>query len=151
LDLVILFIILYANYGNNSLLDNSDIQIDENTKLLNLLNTARNNAKNQVKEKFAELTQDEAMQYLDQVNSLQYWVDNNYAGTGGIRKQIQNMILDYNKLKDTNNQDLLNLLTNMYMIAYIDHINHQNVESYKVFNKYRNPKNNKYYSQFIGD
>lgn len=151
--LVILFIILYAQYGNSGLLSNiNDEIITEKTKLLDMMNTARNNARDKIKEQFsAELTQEEAMQYLDQLNSLSYWYSNNYKNDGGIKTQIENMIRDYNQAKAKNNQNLLDLLTNMYMIAYIDYINHQNVEAYKVFNKYRSPKNNKYYSQFLRD
>lgn len=160
--LVLIFIILYLSYScpcnkENDFTEDDKLYALDN--MLDIMNQAKTDAKvkinemgmnntSNIKEKFSALTQAEADSIIQNLNSINYWIRNNYMGTNGIKILIQNMIKNANNARDTSKETLLKLLTNIYVIEYIDSINHQNAESYKVFLKYNNPKNNKYYSQY---
>jgi hypothetical protein len=150
--IVIIFIVLCIMYNNNQ---SSDIDIENKTQMLELMNEAKNNAKDKIKntrEKFSSLTgalsKDEATAYLSELNFLNYWVQNN-SGTNGIMGQINKLVQNANDARLTNKKVLVDILTNMYSMAYLDFLNHQNTEAYKIYAKYSNPRNNKYYTQFI--
>ena len=55
---------------------------------------------------------------------------------------------EFIKIKEINKQSILKVLTNIYIIKYIESINKSNAESYKTFLQYDNPNNNKYYKQY---
>jgi hypothetical protein len=160
--LVLIFIILYLSYSCPYNKENDfteDYKLYALDNMLDIMNQSKKDAKdkinkmginnnNNIKEKFKALTQEEADAIIQNINSVNYWIRNNYMGTNGIKVIIQSMIKNANNTKDANKETLLKLLTNIYVIEYIDSINRQNAESYKVFLKYSNPKNNKYYSQY---
>ena len=64
-------------------------------------------------------------------------------------EQINQLVQNANDIRITNKKVLVDILTNMYSMAYLDFLNHQNTEAYKIYAKYSNPRNNKYYIQFI--
>ena len=141
-----------TNYSSASA---SDIDIENKTQLLELMNEAKNNAKEKIKntrEKFSSLegalTKDEANAYLSELNFLNYWLQNN-SGSNGIMGQINELVQYANDVRTTHKKVLVDILTNMYSMAYLDFLNHQNTEAYKIYAKYSNPRNNKYYTQFI--
>lgn len=145
--------IIYNNkeiYSKNSI-SSSDIDMENKIQLLELMNEAKHNAREKIKkthEKFNALTQDEANIYLNKINFLNYWIQNN-SGNKGIMEQINTLVQNANTSRIENKKNLVNILTNMYSMAYLDFINHQNSESYKVYAKYSNPKNNKFYTQYL--
>lgn len=147
--IVIIFFVLCIMYNNNH--SSSDIDIENKIQMLELMNEAKNNAKEQIKktrEKFTALTQKEANDYLTELNFLNYWVQNN-TGNQGVMKQINELVKNANNTRIANKKTLIDILTNMYSMAYLDFINHQNTEAYKVYSKYSNPRNNKYYTQYL--
>jgi len=127
-----------------------DIDIENKTQMLELMNEAKNNAKNKIKntrEKFSSLegalTNNEANAYLSELNFLNYWLQNN-SGDKGIMGQINQLVQNANDVRITNKKVLVDILTNMYSMAYLDFLNHQNTEAYKIYAKYSNPQNNRY-------
>jgi hypothetical protein len=120
------------------------------------MNEAKKNAKEQINknthEKFdslsSSLTQDEANAYQSELNFLNYWIQNN-SGNNGIMGQINELVQNANNSRIANKKVLVDILTNMYSMAYLDFLNHQNTEAYKIYAKYSNPRNNKYYTQFL--
>ena len=154
--IVIIFAVLCIIYSNNQTSSNvrnsnSDIEVENKIQLLELMNEAKNNAKEKIKntrEKFISLTQAEANSYLDELNFLNYWLQNN-SGDKGIMEQIKLLVKSANNSRMENKKVLVDILTNMYSMAYLDFINHQNTEAYKVYAKYSNPRNNKFYTQYL--
>jgi hypothetical protein len=163
--IVIIFFVLCIIYNkNNEYVNNywisdesnhtNDIDIENKIELLELMNEAKNNATQKIKntrENFnsltSPLTNDEATNYLSELNFLNYWVQNN-SGQNGIMGQINELVQNANNARITNKKVLVDILTNMYSMAYLDFLNHQNAEAYKIYTKYSNPKNNKYFTQF---
>lgn len=157
--IVVIFIVLCIMYSSQQQSKNysgdSDIDIENKTQMLELMNEAKNNATDKIKnthEKFnslnGALTKDEANAYLNQLNFLSYWVENN-SDQLGIMGQINQQVQNANNVRITNKNVLVDILTNMYSMAYLDFLNHQNTEAYKIYAKYNNPQNNKYYTQFL--
>ena len=154
--IVIIFAVLCIIYSNNQTSrnvqnSNSDIEVENKTQLLELMNESKNNAKEKIKntrEKFISLTQAEANSYLDELNFLNYWLQNN-SGDKGIMEQIKLLVKSTNNSRMENKKVLVDILTNMYSMAYLDFIKHQNTEAYKVYAKYSNPRNNKFYTQYL--
>ena len=155
--IVVIFLALCIMYSNKdqSSIQSSDIDIENKTQLLELMNKAKNNAKENIKntrEKFnslsGALTKDEANAYLSELNFLNYWLQNN-SGNSGIMGQINQLVQNANDARITNKKFLVDILTNMYSMAYLDFLNHQNTEAYKIYAKYSNPRNNKYYTQYL--
>jgi hypothetical protein len=142
-----------TNVSNIVKYDNFNNIVDNNTLLLELMNIAKINANKVLKEKFNVntnlLLNDDAINYNNNVNAMQSWVDNSYNGEYGIANQILSQVKTANNLRNLNKQQLINLLTNIYIIGYINHINKQNAESYKMYLKYNNPNKNKYYTQYM--
>ena len=155
--IVVIFLALCIMYSNKdqSSIQSSDIDIENKTQLLELMNKVKNNAKENIKntrEKFnslsGALTKDEANAYLSELNFLNYWLQNN-SGNRGIMGQINQLVQNANDARITNKKFLVDILTNMYSMAYLDFLNHQNTEAYKIYAKYSNPRNNKYYTQYL--
>jgi hypothetical protein len=152
--IVIIFIAFCILYNNKN--QTSDIEIENKTQMLELMNEAKKNAKEQInkntQEKFdslsSSLTQDEANAYQSELNFLNYWIQNN-SGNNGIMGQINELVQNANNSRIANKKVLVDILTNMYSMAYLDFLNHQNTEAYKIYAKYSNPRNNKYYTQFL--
>lgn len=170
ITVVILFIVLCFIYNRDGILDsNLDTTLDEQAELLDMMNQAKiqakdiiqNHIKNNIKnkkqntnltEKFNPLidtlTVDEANQYLIQLNFLSQWLQNN-SGDKGIMSDINQLVDQANAQRITDKKLLINILSNMYALSYIDMINRQNAEAYKVYAKYSNPRNNKYFTQYL--
>jgi hypothetical protein len=121
--------------------------------MLELMETARQNATKILKEKFAVdnrlILQNDAENYYNNLNAMQSWLDDTYNGEYGILAKIKAQLQTTAETRDINKKSILTLLTNIYIINYINFINKQNAESYKMFLKYEDPKNNKYYNQYL--
>jgi hypothetical protein len=135
-----------------------DSEIDKNAYLLELISKAKDNAKeniNKNKEKFISavnqnlLLDSDAQNYFISLNNIDNWIQNDYNGPNGIKEYIKGLVKNAANERIENKQLILDTLTNMYIISYLDSINHQNAEAYKVYLKYNNPKNNKYYMQYL--
>lgn len=157
--LVVLFIVFYFVYkqkeNKHVMLDeNIDSRIEENTELLNLMNQAKSKAKEKIQtERFnttltSPLSEDEANQYLVQLNFLSAWIQNN-TGDKGIMRELNQLIQRANSERIADKTILLNILSNMYAMSYMEMLHRQNAEAYKVYSKYENPRNNKYYTQYL--
>jgi hypothetical protein len=85
---------------------------------------------------------------MNELNFLNYWVQNN-TGNKGIMKQLDELVKTANTTRTNNKKVLVDILTNIYTMQYLDFLNQQNTEAYKVYAKYGNPRNNKYYAQYI--
>ena len=83
-----------------------------------------------------------------ELNFLNYWLQNN-SGNNGIMGQINELVQNANDTRVANKKILVDILTNIYSMAYLDLLNAQNAEAYKVYAKYGNPRNNKYYTQYL--
>jgi hypothetical protein len=146
-------------YNDDQSSQSSDIDIENKIQMLELMQELINNAKiiakeniKNTREKFnslsGALTKDEANAYLTELNFLNYWLQNN-SGNNGMMGQINQLVQNANDARITNKKFLVDILTNMYSMAYLDFLNHQNTEAYKIYAKYSNPQNNKYYTQYL--
>ena len=162
-------IVYYDNFGNS---------IDNKIVLLELMEKAKDNAQstiskmntiinrkigakmgtkmsaaNNTKEKFLVddrlLQENDAINYYNNLNAIQSWLDNSYNGDYGILAQISSELQTASNIRQQDKQAILDLLTNIYIIAYLNSNNRKNAEAHKVYLKYSNPKNNKYYSQYM--
>jgi len=157
-----------VNYDNFN--DNFNNSIDNKIILLELMETAKQNAQekiqkmhakmnakinaiNNTKEKFFVdnrlLQENDAINYYNSLNGIQSWLDNSYYGDNGILAQISSELQTASTIHQQDKQAILDLLTNIYIIAYINSTNRHNAEAYKVFLKYNKPENNKYYNQYM--
>jgi hypothetical protein len=157
ISIFLVLCILYNNRssGNTDVGADVDMSSEFETKIemLELMNEAKQNAQKEInnrREKFTALTltQDAANQYMNELNFLNYWVQNN-TGNKGIMKQLDELVKTANTTRTNNKKVLVDILTNIYTMQYLDFLNQQNTEAYKVYAKYGNPRNNKYYAQYI--
>lgn len=127
--------------------------VDNKSLMLELMATAKENAEKILKEKFAVdnrlILQNDAEKYYNNLNAMQSWLDNTYNGEYGILAKIKAELQTASETRNIDKKSILILLTNIYVINYINFINKQNAESYKIFLKYEDPKNNKYYNQYL--
>ena len=158
--LVILVIFCVSFYIYNGLnvsnivkYDNFNNVVDNNTILLELMKTAKDNATKQIKEKFnintELLLEDDANNYYNNLGATQSFLDNSYYGEDGVVATILSDLKKTNDLRNLDKEELLKLLTNVYYISYINNMNKKNAESYKMYLKYNNPNKNKYYKQYM--
>lgn len=63
-------------------------------------------------------------------------------------KNIQNIMKTVNDKALVGKQQILDLLTNIYMMRYLENINQINATTYKEFLKYEYPEQNKFYKQY---
>ena len=131
--------LLYKNQENQS--SASDVEVENKIQMLELMNKAKQNAMENIKntrEKFSSLsgplTNDEAMSYLADLNFLNYWLNNN-SGNQGLMGQINGLVQNANDSRNAKKKVLVDILTNMYSMAYIDFLNHQNAEAYNIYAK----------------
>ncbi len=174
ITIIVIFIILCFLYNRNLFLDTSiDTNLEENAELLELMNLAKlqaktkienhlqkiqskmhnkNNANDKVTERFnpptSILSADDAEAYIYQINFLADWLSNN-TDDKGLMAEINQLVQQANNQRKTDKKTLVNILSNMYALSYINLINRQNAEAYKVYSKYSNPRNNKYYTQYL--
>jgi hypothetical protein len=142
-----------TNISNIIYHERFDNIVDNKALMLELMETARQNATKILKEKFAVdnrlILQNDAENYYNNLNAMQSWLDDTYNGEYGILAKIKAQLQTTAETRDINKKSILTLLTNIYIINYINFINKQNAESYKMFLKYEDPKNNKYYNQYL--
>ena len=168
LILVIFCVCFYIYNGfnmkniDNKIDNNIDNKIDNKIVLLELMKKAKQNAEekikkmnkiNNTKEKFLVddrlLQKNDAINYYNSLNAIQSWLDNSYNGSNGILEQISSELQTASTIRQQDKQAILDLLTNIYIVAYINSTNRHNAEAYKVFLKYSKPENNKYYTQYM--
>lgn len=154
-------IIKYDNFNNS--IDNKIVLLELMAKAkenalykinkMNMLINVPNNKTNNTKEKFIVderlLQENNAIDYYNSLNAIQSWLDNSYKGENGILAQISLELQNASVIHKKSKEEILNLLTNIYIIAYINSINRQTAEAYKVFLQYNKPEKNKYYKQYI--
>jgi len=152
---------VYSGFGNTYMFS-SDI-LDNKILLLNELNIASDNASNRINntlntklntklniERFAAvdnriLTYNDIQKQELSLNAIQNVLDNKYKN---ITDAIKPAIDETKKNTDINTNKLRDMLSNIYLINYINFTNKQNAEGYKVYSQYSKPyENNKYYKQ----
>jgi hypothetical protein len=142
-----------ANVSDIIKIDHFNNIADNKTILLELMKNAKDNAIKVLKEKFLVderlILQKNAVNYYNNLNAFQSWLDNTYEGEYGIIAKLNKDLETASETRLINKQEILKLLTNIYIINYINFINRQNAESYKMFLKYETPENNKYYKQYL--
>lgn len=148
-----------ANISNIVSIDQFDNITDDKSYLLELMSEANENATKILKERFGisttiaidtrQILKKDAENYYNSINAVQYWLDNNYNGEYGIIARIKADIETAQNIRKVNKKALLNLLTNVYIISYLNYTNKQNAESYKMYLKYNDPQKNKYYTQYL--
>jgi len=147
---LIIFYILYKFVYNPKLIvfDN-DMEMDMEMKMdMNYL-LLDNNKKMLIKklETFGDDIYDE-----DGINNLEDIVGYNAyinSNLNPIISNINNTMDTVKTQRQTNKNNILNILSNIYLKRYIEIMNKQNAESYKMFLKYQEPKTNKYYQAYL--
>lgn len=136
-------------YNNNKPLNQYVIKNEKHKKILNenieLLDIIIEKNKSKLKENFYNITQAELQQNINELNTVSQYIKNIQNNDIAY---LQNIIKQVRKQSNIDKQQILDLLTSIYMIHYIEVINKQNASSYREFMKYQNPKENKYYSQY---
>ena len=111
-----------------------------------ILNDVIEKSKLESKEKFSGLTVNDLNNELTNLQSL----SNNLATFKLTNLQnIKKIMKDVNDKRLTNKAEILQLLTNIYTLRYIEFINQGNAISYNEYNKYTSPKKNMYYKQYL--
>ena len=133
--------------------DNAQSTISKMDTIINAKMNEKMSAANNTKEKFLVddrlLLENDAINYYNSITAVQSWLDNSYNGPYGILAQISSDMQTASNIRQQDKKAILDLLTNIYIVAYINSNNRKNAEAYKVYSKYSNPKNNKYYSQYM--
>ena len=157
--------IMYDEHDNTDNTDNTEnIQhINTNTKknLSNIsseeinikikyyiitLNDIIDKSKVKIKENFDGLTYNELQSNLTNLQALTTNLNN--FQTNDLVK-IKNSISDISDKRLVNKDKILELLTNIYTLRYIEYINQGNAASYNEYNKYLSPKQNIFYKQYL--
>lgn len=102
-----------------------------------------NRQKNQ--ESFGNITVDDVQGNIDNLNLLSQSIDKLVSGD---LQNIKNTIDELKKTRLEAKDKILNMLTNIYIIRYIDFIKQGNAVSYQQYLAYQNPNTNKYYKQY---
>ena len=103
------------------------------------------------KEKFSDLTRNDLITELANLNALQTNLvafDASAVNNSTNLENIQNMMNNISTQRLINKDKILKVLTNIYTIRYIESINQGNAISYNEYNKYTSPKKNIYYKQY---
>jgi hypothetical protein len=147
---------IYYNGLDFSKIIYDDMVMDNKIKTLEMFNEAIRKANIKIrKEKFTsqldqrQITQPDAINYYSQLENIQSWLNNNYYGENGILENIKYKLSVVNDIREKEKEEIINLLSNIYVIAYIDQINKANAESYKTYLKYGDIRNNPYYNQYL--
>ena len=105
-------------------------------------------SKNKMKENFdaSIMSEEEAQELLKQLISTIAFLDNiNTVELPIILEKIN----EINQQRIANKQEILKTLTSIYIYRYIQTINEGNAAANKEYLKYQNPKENKYYKQYL--
>jgi len=174
LVILVIFCILYLFYNGQdfSKLIYYDSSIDDKHVTMEIITHAKNNAIQQIKEmqnnalknnqsmnnnlknkeRFLvdnrQLLQNNAINYNDSLDNIDEWIKNINA-PNGMMEQIKKQLLIASKLRLEEKENIIRNITDIYILAFLEQINKANAVSYKVFDKYKNPTENKYYKQYI--
>ena len=126
----------------NDYVNDSDINISINNQIDKLFNYIEKNRKPNIKENFL-LDNNDINTYTNNLITLKTHLNTYQAkDIENIKKTIKTIV----DQRNLNKQQILDLLTNIYMIRYIERMNQINAISYKQYLKYINPKDNKFYN-----
>jgi hypothetical protein len=132
----------YENEYKNEYENNSDYKIKQYILIINQI-LDDNKKKNQ--ESFENITLDDAQINIDNLDLISRYIDNIESGD---LQNIKTTIDEVKKIRLDAKDKILNMLTNIYMIRYIDSIKQGNAVSYQQYLAYNNPNTNKYYKQY---
>ena len=163
LVILLIFCILYLFYNGHdfSKLIYYDSSIDDRQLVMEIITSAKNNAIQQIKEmghnelknkeRFLvdnrQLLQNNAINYNDSLDNINEWIKN-INEPNGMLAQIKKQLLIGSRLRQEEKENILQNITDIYILAYLEQINKANKVSYKVFDKYKTPSENKYYKQY---
>ena len=111
-----------------------------------MLNKIIKDCKISIQEKFENITKTEAELNIIKLNELSKIINN--IENENLEK-IKTTIDNVKNQRFDNKQKILDVLTNIYILRYLEIINKGNAASYKEFIKYQNPKENTYYKQYL--
>lgn len=85
-----------------------------------------------------QILNDNGQNYYNTLNALDTWINTNMDTTNndGLLARLKNDIKQVSDSRNINKESILSLFTNIYILNYINRMNTQNAESYKMFNKY---------------
>ena len=133
-----------VNYSKN----NSDPETIKYNIKYNVISLSKiiEDSKTYIYEKFDNVTEDEIKANLNNLNTLL----NNLSTFETVDLvEIRSTIEEISRQRIINKEKILNLLTNIYILRYIEIINKTNAVSYKEYLKYQNPKSNMFYKQYL--
>ena len=111
-----------------------------------MLNKIIEDSKKYIQEKFEDISNEQAKFNIDNLKILSGNIDDiETASLVDIKKTIENVKAQ----RIINKQKILDTLTNIYVLRYLEIINKGTAASYHEFIKYQNPKENKYYKQYL--
>ena len=122
--------------------DSNNIKIKE---YIIILNDVIEKSKLKLKENFENLTQNDLDSELANLQLL----SSNLANFNSTTLQnIRDVINNINGQRLINKAIILQLLTDIYTLKYIENVNQGNAITYNEYNKYISPKQNIYYKQY---
>ena len=134
-----------------------DNTINNNTEILKIINTAKDKAQatfNTIKERFVIdqrlIQEQDALNYMDSLNTLSAWVNKNKDTTNpnSMLYQLNLQLQQANQYRKEQKDVIIENLANIYLLAYIDQLHKANANAYKVYDKYKDPTSNKYYQSY---
>jgi len=178
LVILVIFCILYLFYNGQdfSKLIYYNSSIDDKQLIMEIMTIAKNNAIQQIKEiqlntlknnksinnqsinnqvknkerfdnQQSQLLQNNAIKYNYSLNNIYEWVKS-INEPNGMLNQIKQNLLIASKLRQEEKEKIIQNITNIYILEFLEQINKTNAVSYKVYDKYKNPTENKYYKQY---
>ncbi len=132
----------YENEYKNEYENDSDYKIKQYILTINKI-LDDNRKKNE--ENFVNVTPNDVQSNIEKLDLIKEYIDNLEKG------DLQAVIDTIDQVKQIRlyaKEKILKLLTNIYMIRYINFIKQGNAVSYKEYLTYNNPDTNKYYKQY---
>lgn len=122
--------------------NDSNYKIKQNILSINKI-LDDNRKKNQ--ERFGDITVDDVQSNIEKLDLITQYMNDLESGD---LQAVRDTIDKVKQLRLYSKEKILNLLTNIYMIRYIDFIKQGNAVSYQQYLAYQNPNTNKYYKQY---
>ena len=122
--------------------NDSDYKIKQYILIINKI-LDDNRKKNQ--ESFGDITVDDVQSNIEKLDLINQYINELESG------DLQAVIDTIDKVKEVRlyaKEKILDMLTNIFMIRYIDSIKQGNAVSYQQYLAYNNPDTNKYYKQY---
>ncbi len=140
---------LNLKYKNNAYITNKinkiiELKDNEIKKNINLLSKTIKETKSQLQENFADIQPFDDIETTNLQSNLDIFTD--FENTD--MSNIQQTMALIKSQRIANKAKIVDLLTNIYVLANIDNINKSNAASYKEYLKFSDPKYNKYYNQY---